>query len=238
MDKEVNTPFIRLHNLSKCYLEGGQPRQVLQDASITFEQGEFVAILGRSGSGKSTLLNLISGIDRVDSGEIEVNGVPLTSLDERGRTLFRRKHIGFIFQFFNLLPTLSVLENVSLPLELAGIDLPIAQEKAKNLLQAVGLLDRQQAFPDRLSGGEQQRVAIARALVHDPLLVLADEPTGNLDEDTGAQVLSLLDSLTRQKGKNLIMVTHSKENTLYADRIVTLGDGGFLPTNQGLQTDG
>lgn len=229
MEKGTQKPFIRLQNLSKCYMEGGKPRQVLQGASITFRRGEFVAILGRSGSGKSTLLNLISGIDQADGGEIEINGVCLTALDERARTLFRRKNIGFIFQFFNLLPTLSVLENVSLPLELSGADLETARGKARELLGAVGLQDRQETFPDRLSGGEQQRVAIARALVHDPLLVLADEPTGNLDEETGSQVLSLLDTLTRQKGKNLIMVTHSKENTLYADRVITLGDGGFLP---------
>jgi putative ABC transport system ATP-binding protein len=227
--------FVRILNLSKAYMEGRQLREVLRDVSVAFQRGEYVAIIGKSGTGKSTLLNLISGIDQADSGEIHVNGSSLTSLDERSRTLFRRKNIGFIFQFFNLIPTLSVIENVSLPLELSGTDLSTAQQKARELLGLVGLLDRQDAFPDRLSGGEQQRVAIARALVHDPILVLADEPTGNLDEETGKQVLSLLDELTRQRGKNLIMVTHGKENTVYADRVLELKDGGFAATgNQAL----
>lgn len=228
MSKDRKAPFIRLDNISKGYMEGGKLRQVLQQVSFNFNEGEFVAILGRSGSGKSTLLNLISGIDLVDSGEIEINGACLTKMNELERTLFRRKHIGFVFQFFNLLPTLSVLENISLPLELSGSELVSARGKAKELLDAVGLLDRQKSFPDRLSGGEQQRVAIARALVHDPLLVLADEPTGNLDQETGSQVLSLLDDLTRRRGKNLIMVTHSKENTIFADRVVTLNNDGSL----------
>ena len=146
---------------------------------------------------------------------------------ERERTLFRRENIGFIFQFFNLIPTLSVLENITLPLELTGISPGPAKERAVPLLEAVGLLDRVGAFPDRLSGGEQQRVAIARALIHEPLLVLADEPTGNLDESTGKQVLDLLDRLTRQVGNNLIMVTHSADASRYADRVLTLHDGAL-----------
>jgi putative ABC transport system ATP-binding protein len=201
---------------------------VLREADAEFARGEFVAILGKSGSGKSTLLNLISGIDLVDGGDIHVNGRSLTSLNERQRTLFRRQNIGFIFQFFNLIPTLTVWENVILPLELAGMDNGEARSQAETLLDAVGLLDRRDTFPDRLSGGEQQRVAIARALVHDPVLVLADEPTGNLDEDTGRQVMDLLDRLTRQAGKNLILVTHSNEAAAYADRVLTLHDGKLV----------
>ena len=220
--------FIRLAGLSKGFQEGGKVRPVLQDAEATFARGESVAILGKSGSGKSTLLNVISGIDRVDRGEIWVNGQSLTALDEHQRTLFRRRNIGFIFQFFNLIPTLTVWENVVLPLELAGVANGEIRHRAEPLLEAVGLLDRRPTFPDRLSGGEQQRVAIARALVHDPLLVLADEPTGNLDEETGRQVMALLDRLTRQAGKNLILVTHSKEAASYADRILTLRDGKLL----------
>lgn len=220
-----NNSYIRLEGLSKGFQEGGHTRTVLHEADAEFARGEFVAILGRSGSGKSTLLNLISGIDLVDQGDIHVNGQRLTALNERQRTLFRRHNIGFIFQFFNLIPTLTVWENVVLPLELAGMDNGHARRQAEALLEAVGLLDRKDTFPDRLSGGEQQRVAIARALVHDPVLVLADEPTGNLDEDTGRQVMDLLDRLTRQAGKNLILVTHSNEAAAYADRVLTLHEG-------------
>ena len=223
-----NHSYIRLEGLTKGYQEGGHTRTVLREADAEFARGEFVAILGKSGSGKSTLLNLISGIDLVDGGDIHVNGQRLPSLNERQRTLFRRQNIGFIFQFFNLIPTLTVWENVILPLELAGMDNGDARRGAEALLEAVGLLDRKDTFPDRLSGGEQQRVAIARALVHDPVLVLADEPTGNLDEDTGRQVMDLLDRLTRQAGKNLILVTHSNEAAAYADRVLTLHDGKLV----------
>jgi putative ABC transport system ATP-binding protein len=198
---------------------------VLDAAGAAFGQGEFVALLGRSGSGKSTLLNVVSGIDRPDAGQVWINGQELTGMGERERTLFRRRHIGFVFQFFNLIPTLTVLENVTLPAELNGSNPRFARAAAEPLLDAVGLLDRASAYPDKLSGGEQQRIAIARALVHDPLLVLADEPTGNLDENTGESVLDLLDRLTRRAGKNLIMVTHSAESAARADRVFHLRDG-------------
>jgi putative ABC transport system ATP-binding protein len=220
-----NGEYLRLEDLSKSYQEGGRNRLVLQNAGASFCQGEFTAILGKSGSGKSTLLNLISGIDRVDGGKVWLNGQELTAMDETRRTLFRRNHIGFVFQFFNLIPTLTVLENVVLPAELGGKTPRQARQQAEPLLEAVGLLDRSATFPDRLSGGEQQRVAIARALVNDPLLLLADEPTGNLDEETGEQVLALLDRLTRQAGKNIIMVTHNQEAASFADRILVLRDG-------------
>ncbi|MBK5107637.1 MAG: ABC transporter ATP-binding protein [Anaerolineales bacterium] len=217
--------FIILDNLWKQFYEGNQKREVLRGTGAAFGKGEFIAILGKSGSGKSTLLNVISGIDEPDSGDIQINGQLLTQLDEYQRTLFRRRKIGFVFQFFNLIPTLTVLENVSLPLELVGADVGDAVKKASQILDEVGLSDRLNTFPERLSGGEQQRVAIARALVHDPQVVLADEPTGNLDEDTGEQVLAILDKLTRQAGKNLIMVTHSKENAIFADRLFELQSG-------------
>lgn len=223
-----NQGFVRLDGLSKGFREGSQIRTVLRNASAEFARGEFVAVLGKSGSGKSTLLNLISGIDAVDEGDIWVNDQRLTALNDYQRTLFRRQNIGFIFQFFNLIPTLTVWENVLLPLELAGFDGDQARHQAGGLLEAVELLDRRDTFPDRLSGGEQQRVAVARALVHDPLLVLADEPTGNLDEDTGRQVMALLDRLTRRSGKNLILVTHSREAAAFADRILTLRDGNLI----------
>jgi putative ABC transport system ATP-binding protein len=221
-------PFLRLENLSKSFLEGSTSRHVLQDVTAGFARGEITAIIGKSGSGKSTLLNLISGIDQADHGSIFLDDIRLTSLSERDRTLFRRQNIGFVFQFFNLISTLSVLENVVLPLELMGLPVRSARPTAEALLDAVGLLDRSKSFPDRLSGGEQQRVAIARALVHDPLLVLADEPTGNLDEDTSRQILELLDRLTRQAGKNMLMVTHSQEAAGYADRIFCLREGKLL----------
>ena len=217
--------FIRLENLSKSYQEGAHTRIVLRDVTASFVKGESIAILGASGTGKSTLLNLISGIDRADSGAIWLDGRNLTALDERKRTLFRRQNIGFVFQFFNLIPTLTVWENVVLPLELKGATAEEARRGTELVLDGVGLLDRRETFPDRLSGGEQQRIAMARALVHDPLLVLADEPTGNLDDETGRQVLALLDRLTRQAGKNLILVTHSTEAAAYADRILYLRDG-------------
>jgi putative ABC transport system ATP-binding protein len=221
----MNSSFLRLENLSKSFLEGSTSRHVLQDVSAEFARGDITAIIGKSGSGKSTLLNLISGIDQADHGSIYLDGVQLTGLNERDRTLFRRQNIGFVFQFFNLIPTLNVLENVVLPLELKGVSSNAARPAAESLLDAVGLLDRGKTFPDRLSGGEQQRVAIARALVHDPLLVLADEPTGNLDEDTSRQILELLDRLTRQAGKNMLMVTHSQDAAAIADRIFCLRDG-------------
>jgi len=217
-----------LEQLAKSYLEGPHERCVLCDMNATFAEGEFAAILGRSGSGKSTLLNVISGIDRVDSGSVWFGGQNLTALDDRQRTLFRRRKIGFIFQFFNLIPTLTVWENVVLPLELNGLTTPDDTRRAEVLLEAVELLDRRRTFPDRLSGGEQQRVAIVRALVHDPLLILADEPTGNLDEETGRRVMQLLDRLTRQSGKTILLVTHSNEAAAYADRVLHLREGRLV----------
>jgi putative ABC transport system ATP-binding protein len=222
------TPFLRFHDLTKSYYEGDVRRVVLQNAHAEFQPAEITAILGKSGSGKSTLLNLISGIDEPDSGQIWVDGRELTALPERDRTLFRRARVGFLFQFFNLIPTLTVGENVSLPLELNRISRRQAQEKAQEMLDSVGLLDRWETFPEKLSGGEQQRVALARALVHDPLLILADEPTGNLDEDTGAQVLALLTRLVREQDRTLLMVTHSREAASTADRILRLSHGQLM----------
>jgi len=220
--------FLRFHDLTKSYYEGDVRRVVLQNAHAEFQPGEMTAILGKSGSGKSTLLNLISGIDVPDGGQIWVDGQDLTALSERDRTLFRRAHIGFIFQFFNLIPTLTVGENVSLPLELNRIPRPQAYKKAQDLLEDIGLLDRWETFPEKLSGGEQQRVALARALVHDPLLILADEPTGNLDEETGAQVMSLLARLAREQNRTLLLVTHSLEAASPAARVLRLSHGQLL----------
>jgi putative ABC transport system ATP-binding protein len=220
--------FIHLDHLTKTYLEGDRARLVLKEVSVDFDSAGVTAILGKSGSGKTTLLNLISGIDLADSGDIYVDGRRLTAMNDLERTLFRRENIGFIFQFFNLIPTLTVWENVTLPLELNHQDNAIGFTRAEKLLNEVGLLDRKNTFPDRLSGGEQQRVSIARALVHDPILVLADEPTGNLDEETGRHILELLDRLTRQAGKHLILVTHSQEAAGFADQVFTLHNGQLV----------
>jgi putative ABC transport system ATP-binding protein len=217
--------LINIQKITKSFEEGNKTRQVLTGADLTLPRGKFTAIIGRSGSGKSTLLNLISGIEQPDSGEIWINGTHLTALSEQERTLYRREQIGFVFQFFNLLPTLTVQENITLPLEINGITPAEARAKAVPLLEAVGLADRAKTFPDRLSGGEQQRVAIARALVNDPKIVLADEPTGNLDRTTGQLVLNLLDDLTRKANKNLIMVTHSISSAAQADTIYRLERG-------------
>lgn len=200
---------------------------------MSIAAGEFVALLGPSGSGKSTLLNLASGIDGPDEGEVRVAGVSLHTLSERERTLFRRDRIGFVFQFFNLIPTLTVEENLLLPLSLRGGADARARRRAGELLEAVGLADRGSAWPDRLSGGEQQRVALARALVHGPELVLADEPTGNLDEETGARVLELLDRLLREAGTALLCVTHSRDVAQRMDRIFTLREGRVVAREVG-----
>jgi putative ABC transport system ATP-binding protein len=222
------TAFLRFQDLSKSFYEGDVQRIVLQHAQAEFQPGEITAILGRSGSGKSTLLNLISGIDEPDGGRIWVDGQELSALSDRERTLFRRARIGFVFQFYNLIPTLTVGENVILPLELNRVPRALAGQKAQELLEAVGLLERWDTFPEKLSGGEQQRVTLARALVHDPLLILADEPTGNLDEETGAQVMSLLARLAREQNRTLLMVTHSAEAASHADRVLQLTHGQLI----------
>lgn len=218
-------PLLEIRGLSKGYREGDREHAILRGANATIRSGEFVALLGPSGSGKSTLLNLVSGIDAPDGGEVLVAGTSLTGMSERERTLFRRHHVGFVFQFFNLLPTLTVEENLLLPLELKGRVGAPERERARALLDAVGLAGREKSYPDRLSGGEQQRVAVARAVVHDPVLVLADEPTGNLDAETGARVLDLLAELAGSDGKALLAVTHSREVADRADRILRIRGG-------------
>jgi putative ABC transport system ATP-binding protein len=226
----MSAPLVELRGISKSYREGERERLVFREASLSIEPGEWVFLLGRSGSGKSTLLNLVSGIDLPDRGEVVVDGQVLNRQSERDRTLFRRNSIGFVFQFYNLIPTLTVEENVLLPLELTGDLTPELRERARDLLEQVGLADRAQSFPDRLSGGEQQRIAVARALVHRPKLVLADEPTGNLDAETGRQVLDLFQRLVRQTGATMVLVTHSSEVARLADRILTISDGLLVET--------
>ena len=224
----MTVPAVQLHHVSKTYREGDAERAVLRDISVAIHPGEIAVILGRSGSGKSTLLNLVAGIDRPTSGRVVVAGTELTALDEQRRTLFRRRHIGFVFQFFNLIPLLTVTENLALPLDLNDRGDGAGASRIHKLLERVGLGGRGDSFPDRLSGGEQQRVAIARALVHDPPLVLADEPTGNLDAETAADVLDLLDTLARESGTTVLMVTHGREVVGVADRIFTIQRGELV----------
>jgi putative ABC transport system ATP-binding protein len=224
-----NAPVLAVAGISKSYAEGRQRRAVLSDVGFQVARGECVALLGRSGSGKSTLLNLLAGIDKPDTGDVEVLGRSITTMGEPDLTLLRRRHIGFIYQFFNLIPTLTVSENLTLPLELNGVPAVQRGTRVSELLGRVGLDGREGAFPDQLSGGEQQRVAIARAVIHEPALVLADEPTGNLDARTGAVVLELLAHLFRDEGRTLILVTHSRKVSDIADRILAL-DNGRLST--------
>ncbi|MFN8378851.1 MAG: ABC transporter ATP-binding protein [Anaerolineae bacterium] len=217
--------IVEIRGLRKTYEEAGQPRLILDTVDLDIHEGEFFVLLGKSGSGKSTLLNLIGGIDQAEGGAIAINGTDITRLNDRQLTLFRRDHIGIIFQFFNLIPTLTVLENVMLPEELRGDSSKRTLERGREMLRRVGLADRAATFPDKLSGGEQQRVALARALTTEPDIILADEPTGNLDEETGQQVLELLLELTRDAGKTLIMATHNPEIVPMADRVCRIYEG-------------
>ena len=223
----ANPPaMVRLENISKSYIEGSSRREVLRDAALTLEPGTFSALLGASGSGKSSLLNLVAGLDRPDAGRIWVGDQELTALNDTQFAWFRRRRLGFVFQFFHLFPTLTVAENLDLILELAGHR--DDSERPRVLLQRVGLWERRDSYPDVLSGGEQQRVAVARALVHRPQLVLADEPTGNLDAPNGAVVLDLLKQLSRDEGVTLLVATHSQEVAEAADRTLRLLSGKIV----------
>ena len=217
--------LLAVRRVTRAFDEGEKRREVLAGVDFHLERGERLALLGRSGSGKSTLLNLIAGIDRPDHGEIEMDGVNLTRLSEHARTLFRRRHIGFIYQFFNLIATLSVAENIALPLQLTATPANLIEPQTLEMLERVGLAGRGDDYPDQLSGGEQQRVAIARALVHRPSLVLADEPTGSLDAESGRRALELLTGLSDEARQTLLIVTHSLEVAHSAGRVIVL-DGG------------
>jgi putative ABC transport system ATP-binding protein len=218
-------PLIRIRSLSKAYRRGGQDIPVLLDINLEVQPGEFVALMGPSGSGKSTLLNLIAGIDHPTSGTIEIDGVDIATLGEGRLADWRAANVGFIFQFYNLLPVLTAFENIELPLLLTGLSARERVQRVEALLQLVGLTDRADHRPNELSGGQQQRVAIARALVTDPRLVVADEPTGDLDRHTGEEVLALMDRLVRELGKTIVMVTHDPKAAARARRMVHLEKG-------------
>jgi len=232
VDEEHKTsrPVLRMEGVWRSFREGKSTREVLRGVDLTVEPGERVVMLGRSGCGKSTLLNLVAGIDLPDRGHITVAGRRMEILSEHARTLLRRGLFGFVFQFFNLVPTLTVEENLYLPLELNGWRPATARARIRQMLQAIGLPERGGSYPDTLSGGEQQRVALARAIIHCPALILADEPTGNLDDDTGERVLDLLESLAREHGTTLLMATHSHAVAGRADRVLTLRDGRLSAT--------
>jgi putative ABC transport system ATP-binding protein len=223
---------ISIRNIEKTFVRGDQDRAVLKGVNAEFQPGEFVAIRGRSGSGKTTLLNLIAGLDEPTAGDIRYGDISLISMSPKERTLFRRLHIGFVFQFFNLIPTLKVIENILLPAELANRKSDDIEMRAHELLERVGLKGRESDFPDILSGGEQQRVAIARAVLLEPTVILADEPTGNLDRVTGAEVLRLLNDIRRDVHTTLVMVTHSHSLADQADRILGIENGLLAPLNQ------
>lgn len=216
---------IQATGLRRRFREGEREHIVLDGVDLEMRRGETVALRGRSGSGKSTLLNLVSGIDTPDEGMVKVAGIDITGLTERDRTLFRRRHIGFVYQAFNLVPTLNVADNIRLVLELNGLPSDKASQRLGELLEAVGLADRAGSFPDILSGGEQQRVAIARALCHEPEVLLADEPTGNLDDATADRVLELLDQLVRKKRCTMLIATHSMAVASLCDRVLELHNG-------------
>jgi putative ABC transport system ATP-binding protein len=217
--------MMELQDVSKSYLQGRRMVHALRGVSLTFKAGEFVSIVGPSGSGKSTLLHLLGALDIPSTGRVLFDGRDLQTLTDRERSLLRRNRIGFIFQFFNLLPTLTAVENVALPLLLGGRGRGKAKEQAQAGLNQVGLQDRAGHFPEELSGGEMQRVAIARALVSEPEAILCDEPTGNLDSVTSKEILTLLRRLPEAGRRSVVMVTHDSEAAAYGDRLVSLRDG-------------
>ncbi|KPF66380.1 ABC transporter ATP-binding protein [beta proteobacterium AAP99] len=219
------TPIIRIRSLAKAYLRGEQVIPVLTDINLDVMPGEFVSLMGPSGSGKSTLLNLIAGIDKPSGGSIEVDGVDIARLSEGELADWRAAHVGFIFQFYNLMPVLTAYENVELPLLLTGLSRSERREHVSAALEMVQLADRMDHYPNELSGGQQQRVAIARALVTDPTLIVADEPTGDLDRTTGAEVLNLLEQLNTELGKTIVMVTHDPKAAARARRRIELEKG-------------
>jgi putative ABC transport system ATP-binding protein len=222
------TPLVEIRNLQKAYRRGGQVVPVLTDISLDIFPGDFTALMGPSGSGKTTLLNLIAGIDKPDSGTLRVDGLDITGLSESALADWRAAHVGFIFQFYNLMPVLTALENVELPLLLTGLSRAQRRDRAAMMLEMVALADRMDHYPNELSGGQQQRVAIARAIVSDPMLIVADEPTGDLDRQSAADILALIQRLNSEVGKTVIMVTHDVSAAHAARAIIHLDKGELM----------
>lgn len=218
-------PIVKIRNLSKSYRRGDQVVPVLNHIDLAIAEGDFVALMGPSGSGKSTLLNLIAGIDKPDSGLIEISGISIATLPESALAGWRASHVGFIFQFYNLIPVLTALENVELALQLTSLTRKQRREHAELVISLVGLSDRSDHYPSQLSGGQQQRVAIARAVVTDPTIIVADEPTGDLDRISAGEILDLMESLNRDLGKTIIMVTHDQRAAEKAHTISHLDKG-------------
>jgi len=216
---------IKVENLSKAYKNGVLNVEILKEINLSIKHGEFVSIMGPSGSGKSTLLYLIGGLDNPTGGSVEINGKKLFSMDDIEHSRIRRRNIGFVFQFYNLVPNLNIEDNIMLPILLDGKKIKDYRDKLDEILQTVGLSDRRKHTPRELSGGQQQRVAIARALINEPDIILADEPIGNLDSKTGNEVMQLLQKINMEKGKTIVQVTHSYESAGYGNRVVNVKDG-------------
>ncbi len=225
MTEQNNTPAVNVRGLTKTYESGETSVEALKGIDLTIERGEFIAVMGPSGSGKSTMMHILGALETPSGGTVEIGGTEIGGLDDKQLTLLRRDKVGFIFQFFNLLPTMTALENVMLPSLIAGERQSALEEKALHLLGLVGLAERSKHLPSQLSGGEQQRVSIARSLMRDPDLLLADEPTGNLDSKNGAAVLDMLKDVQAQSGHTIMMVTHDAVAASRATRVVFLRDG-------------
>jgi putative ABC transport system ATP-binding protein len=227
-DSQQAKPIVTIDHVSKSYWRGNRPVPVLADITLNIARGEFLALMGPSGSGKSTLLNLLAGIDTVDSGKIIVDGLEITSLSETELASWRASHVGFIFQFYNLIPVLTAYENVELPLHLTALSRKEKREHVEMALRAVNLSDRSDHYPRQLSGGEQQRVAIARAVITDPAILVADEPTGDLDRVSATEILNLMERLNEESGKTIIMVTHDPRAAEKARIIKHLEKGSLI----------
>jgi putative ABC transport system ATP-binding protein len=223
----AGTEFITLENIEKSYLRGGEKLRVLEQLSLTITKGDFIALMGPSGSGKTTLLNIIAGLDTTEKGRVIVNGQDVSAMHETARAAWRARTVGFVFQFYNLIPVLTALENVALPLTLFGMSTKERMERARFALEIVGLKDRDKHFPNQLSGGQEQRVAIARAIVTDPKLIVADEPTGDLDRTSAGEVMELLRRLNQEFEKTIIMVTHDQVTANYAKQIISMDKGAI-----------